>query len=87
VFDYIEVFYNPRRRHSSIGNLSPAEYERSTVRHEERFDRPDSSPGPPVNAAQRGCCGRVLNSIPSVRLLTDNRSIYDAHRALEEVMR
>jgi putative transposase len=27
VFDYIEAFYNPRRRHSSIGNLSPAEFE------------------------------------------------------------
>lgn len=28
VFDYIEAFYNPWRRHSSIGNLSPAEHER-----------------------------------------------------------
>jgi putative transposase len=28
VFDFIEAFYNPWRRHSSIANLSPAEYER-----------------------------------------------------------
>jgi putative transposase len=28
VFDYIETFYNPRRRHSALGYLSPAEYER-----------------------------------------------------------
>ncbi len=28
VFDYIEAFYNPRRRHSSLGQLSPAEFER-----------------------------------------------------------
>jgi putative transposase len=28
VFDYIEGFYNPHRRHSSIGYLSPIEYER-----------------------------------------------------------
>jgi putative transposase len=28
VFDYIECFYNPRRRHSALGYLSPAEYER-----------------------------------------------------------
>ena len=28
LFDYIEVFYNQRRRHSTIGYLSPAEFER-----------------------------------------------------------
>jgi len=27
VFEYIEVFYNRVRRHTSIGNLSPATYE------------------------------------------------------------
>ena len=31
VFKYIEMFYNPTRRHSALGYLSPAEYER---RHE-----------------------------------------------------
>jgi len=28
VFDYIELFYNPRRRHSTLGQISPAEFER-----------------------------------------------------------
>ncbi len=28
VFDYIERFYNPRRRHSTLGYLSPIEFER-----------------------------------------------------------
>jgi putative transposase len=28
VFDYIEGFYNPRRRHSALGYLSPIDYER-----------------------------------------------------------
>jgi putative transposase len=28
VFDYIERFYNPKRRHSTIGYLSPVEFER-----------------------------------------------------------
>ena len=28
VFDFIESFYNPRRRHTAIGFISPAEFER-----------------------------------------------------------
>ena len=28
VFDYVERFYNPIRRHSTIGYLSPVEFER-----------------------------------------------------------
>jgi len=28
IFEYIEGFYNPRRRHSALAYLSPAEYER-----------------------------------------------------------
>jgi len=29
VFEYIEGWYNPRRRHSTLGYLSPAQYERA----------------------------------------------------------
>lgn len=28
VFDYIEMFYNPKRRHGSNGDLSPVEFVR-----------------------------------------------------------
>ena len=28
MFDWIEAFYNPTRRHSALGNISPAEFER-----------------------------------------------------------
>lgn len=28
IFSYIEAFYNPRRRHSALGQKSPAAYER-----------------------------------------------------------
>jgi putative transposase len=36
VFDYIEAFYNRRRRHSTLGMLSPVQFETSTL----RTDRP-----------------------------------------------
>ena len=39
VFDFIEGFYNPRRRHSSIGYLSPIDYER---RHHAAAVNPDA---------------------------------------------
>ncbi len=31
LFDYIEVFYNQQRRHSTLGHVSPAEFERRTI--------------------------------------------------------
>jgi putative transposase len=36
LFDYIEVFYNQRRRHSTLGQISPAEFERR--KNEEGMD-------------------------------------------------
>ncbi len=33
VFEFIEVFYNRRRLHSSLNYLSPAEYERQIHHH------------------------------------------------------
>ena len=42
VFDYIEVFYNRQRRHSKLGQSSPADYENST-----------QSPSRPIDAASR----------------------------------
>lgn len=29
VFDYIERFYNPRRRHSTVGYVSPIDFEKA----------------------------------------------------------
>ena len=45
VFEWIEGWYNPHRRHSSIGYLSPTEFER---RHAEERERGGFAPGPPV---------------------------------------
>lgn len=32
IFEYIEVFYNRQRRHSTLGYRSPAEYEKDGCR-------------------------------------------------------
>jgi len=32
IFDYIEMFYNPVRRHGHVGNLSPVEFERQHLK-------------------------------------------------------
>jgi hypothetical protein len=31
LFDYIEVFYNQRRRHSTLGQISPAAFEKKAA--------------------------------------------------------
>jgi putative transposase len=31
IFEWIEAWYNPRRRHTSIGDLAPAAYEQHTA--------------------------------------------------------
>ena len=35
IFEYIEGFYNTRRRHSALGHLSPAEFEEVRLREED----------------------------------------------------
>lgn len=31
IFDYIERFYNPTRRHSTLGNISPVAFEQNAA--------------------------------------------------------
>jgi len=53
VFEFIEGFYNPRRRHSSIGYLSPIDYERHLATN------PDAHQSAAVLAAVKDKpCGR-----------------------------
>jgi len=56
VFDFIEGFYNPRRRHSSIGYLSPVEYERQ--HHAVRVVAGAHQPAAVLAAVKDKPCGR-----------------------------
>jgi putative transposase len=44
LFDYIEVFYNQRRRHSTLGQISPAAYERLAAAASSGWSIPARSP-------------------------------------------
>jgi putative transposase len=56
VFRFIEGFYNPRRRHSSIGYLSPIDYDR---RHQAAGVAPDArQPAAVLAAVKDKPCGR-----------------------------
>jgi len=54
LFDYIEVFYNQRRRHSTIGYVSPAAFERQAVVR-----------GEPASSVHQVVCGGILQLGPT----------------------
>ncbi len=58
VFDYIERFYNPKRRHSTIGYLSPMEFESQvglvSKCHSNRVQATQSTSAPAAPAARSG---------------------------------
>jgi len=42
LFTYIEGWYNPRRRHSALGQISPAEFERRNAANRQQSPSPES---------------------------------------------
>jgi hypothetical protein len=50
IFEFIEGFYNPRRRHSGIGYLAPAEFERRRAEKAAASAQPALEPGAPKHA-------------------------------------
>ena len=68
LFDYIEVFYNHRRRHSTLGQISPAEFERR--KSEEGMD-------PMENRIERGF--PQAPHPPSVSMNDDKTTKKDQH--------
>ena len=69
VFEWIEGWYNPHRRHSSIGYLSPIEFER---RHAVSGELGGSAPEPPWTGERRGR-GQEGPGLESEKLSTEPR--------------
>jgi putative transposase len=55
IFEYIEVFFNRRRRHSTLGMLSPADYENSTL----------SDPGASLAASRLASTNKIKFTAPT----------------------
>jgi len=79
VFAFIEGFYNLRRRHSSIGYLSPIDYER---RHQAAAAVPDAhKPAAVLAAVKDKPCGRPQEAaIPDRRLRAAAASVRGSGR-------
>ncbi|SDU33269.1 putative transposase [Stappia sp. ES.058] len=54
VFDYIERFYNPKRRHSTLGYMSPMQYEEQAMEAQPPVHQTGSSSGLQCLTAQVG---------------------------------
>ena len=85
VFEFIEGFYNPRRRHSSLGYLSPIDYERHQTQQE---SIPAHTTLPPCSGRSR--CGlemseRVSTPVRRPTLTAPARAgVTDAQAGTEE---
>jgi putative transposase len=68
VFDYVEAFYNPHRRHSALDYQSPMTYEKTTRQENNRFPQSISRP------SQLESCS-VSTKTGSLHLLSSLRSL------------
>jgi putative transposase len=76
IFSYIEGWYNPRRRHSTLDYLSPAEFERHHANLAEPLEAPISANGSIADTSPRPSDGRTTRRVSTVRVdLVPNRSI------------
>ena len=71
IFQFIEGWYNPRRRHSALGYLSPNDYERSAAKETPRAVRNAHRPARAVPGASRSSEPKVKTYPPGAPYLSD----------------
>ena len=62
LFDYIEVFYNQQRRHSTLGYLSPAAFERAAAGGVVQLSTKSGQLQQPASPRRDFCMARFLAS-------------------------
>ena len=67
IFEYIEGWYNPRRRHSTLGYLSPIEFERQHVElAQQELEASTSGNGSVASTSPRAADGLTTRRISTV---------------------
>jgi putative transposase len=66
IFEYIEGWYNPRRRHSTLGYLSPVEFER----HHAEVAQPALEASTPANGSVASTSPRAADGLTTRRVST-----------------
>jgi transposase InsO family protein len=81
LFDYIEVFYNQRRRHSTLGQISPAAFERKAAMDAAGGVDAQNAPTAPWKTAQNA----VSHSAHSHHLVQGNERTKNGERLTQPV--
>jgi putative transposase len=79
IFEFIEGFYNPRRRHSGIGYLAPIEYERRWAERAAATARVPVEPGVPQHAAVLAAVKNKPSVAAEGAAILDRRSARQHH--------
>jgi putative transposase len=70
LFTYIEGWYNPRRRHSALGQISPANFERKLNEHTRKENQRGEHGLPTVGVCVAGATPPVDNPAPALVVQT-----------------